>query len=144
MSSTAYSAEITPDPALRSLVLCSGILLCIAGILAILTLPVNPWARLGLAAGWTVVSCVELRRLPRAWRSCRRLRFNASGEIQLLCADGQWRAGSLVSGGILLRKTGWIRLRDHTGSIFGELLAGNPRTSHDWRRLQVIWRHVGA
>ena len=144
MSLTEYSAEITPDPVLRRIVFCSGAILCIAGILAILTLPLNPWGRLGVSIGWTSASIVELRQLRCAWGDCCRLRFNSSGAIQVLGTDGQWRAGSLVSGGVLLRKIGWIRLRDHTGSVFGELLAGDPRTSRDWRRLQVIWRHVGA
>ena len=144
MSSTAYSAEIIPNPVLRRLVVVSGVCLCIAGLLAILTLPLHPWARLGVALGWIVLAVVELRQLRRAWRNCRRFRFHAGGEIQLLGSDGHWRAGCLVSGGVLLGKVGWMRLRDPAGLTFGELIAGDPRSSHDWRRLQVIWRHVGA
>jgi len=90
------------------------------------------------------MSVLELRKLSRAWLACQRLRFHSTGEIQVLDATGRWRAGRRVSGGVMLRKIGWIRLRNHAGLTFGELLTGDPRTSHDWRRLQVIWRHVGA
>jgi hypothetical protein len=129
---------------LRRIVRVSGALLGLAGIPPILTLPVNLWLRLALASGWAAVSFLELRRLSRAWRLYRRLRIDSGGAIALLDVTGRWRSGSLVSGGILLRKIGWIRLRDHTGKTFGELLVGDSRASSDWRRLQVIWRHIGA
>jgi len=144
VSSTAYSAEISPDPVLRRIVLWSGVLLGIAGVLAVLILPVSLWVRLALAAGWAGASFLELRQLLRAWRKCCRVRIDSTGEIQLLDDSGRWRGGGLVSGGVLLRKIGWIRLRNHAGAPFGELLAGDSRMSPDWRRLQVIWRHIGA
>jgi len=144
VSSTAYFAEITPDHILRRVVLWSGALLGIAGVLAILILPISPWLRVALAVGWAGASFLELRQLARIWRGCRRLKIDSNGEIQLLDAAGRWRTGSLVSGGVLLRKMGWIRLRDHSGASFGEPLSGDPRASADWRRLQVIWRHIGA
>jgi len=144
VSSTAYFAEITPEPFLRRIVLWSGVTLALAACLIILGLPVAAWLRLAGCGLWAAMAARELRQLRRAWRACRRLRFLAGGAIELLEADGQWHAASLESGSVLLRKTGWIRLRNRRGGRHGELLRGDARSSPDWRRLQVIWRHVGA
>ena len=144
MSSTEYSAEIKPDPRLRRLVAGSGALLGLVGILVILGLPAEWWIRLALSAAWLAASVREQRVLQRGWAACVALRFSASGEISLLEPDREWHPASLANGGILLRKLGWIRLKDRQGTVFSELLRGDDRASPDWRRLQVIWRHVGA
>ena len=144
MSSTAYFAEFKPDPHLRRLVAASGVLLGIAGVLVILLLPTDLWMRLAACVIWVVTSVREHRQLQRGWADCRALRFTANGELMVLGADQTWRAARQETGSVLLRKLGWIRLRDHRGVVFGELLSGDDRASPDWRRLQVIWRHVGA
>lgn len=144
MSSTAYFAEFKPDPHLRRLVAASGVLLGIAGVLVILLLPTDLWMRLAACVIWVVTSAREHRQLQRGWADCRALRFTANGELTVLGADQTWRAARQETGSVLLRKLGWIRLRDHRGVVFGELLSGDDRASPDWRRLQVIWRHVGA
>ena len=144
MSSTAYFAEFKPDPHLRRLVAASGVLLGIAGVLVILLLPTDLWMRLAACVIWVVTSAREHRQLQRGWADCRALRFTANGELMVLGADQTWRAARQETGSVLLRKLGWIRLRDHRGVVFGELLSGDDRASPDWRRLQVIWRHVGA
>jgi hypothetical protein len=144
VSSTAYFAEFKPDPHLRRLVAASGVLLGIAGVLVILLLPTDLWMRLAACVIWVVTSVREHRQLQRGWADCRALRFTANGELTVLGADQTWRAARRETGSVLLRKLGWIRLRDHRGVVFGELLSGDDRASPDWRRLQVIWRHVGA
>jgi hypothetical protein len=54
----------------------------------------------------------------------------------------------MLSGGVLLSELGWIRLSvvlpDGRKLVLGEFVRGNARESADWRRLQVIWRHIGA
>ena len=144
MSSTAYSAAFKPDPRLRRLVAASGLLLGIAGVLVILLLPTDLWMRLAACIVWVATSAREHRQLQRGWADCRALRFTANGDLTVLGADQTWRTAHRETGSVLLRKFGWIRLRDHRGVVFGELLSGDDRVSPDWRRLQVIWRHVGA
>ena len=144
MSSIAYFAEIIPDPFLRRIVLWSGVLLCIVAILVILNLPMDLWARLALSVGWAALSVRELRQLRAGWAECRRLRISPDREIAVLQASDEWCEAQWVTGGVLLQKIGWIRVRNRHGVVFGELLCGDVRASPDWRRLQVIWRHVGA
>jgi len=144
MSSTAYFAEIHPDSSLRRVVLWSGVLLAAAGILVILNLPAHLWLKLTISVVWAALSVRELRLSCLGWADCLRLRFSSEGDIAVLGADKQWRAAEWVSGGVLLQKAGWVRLRNHRGVVFGELLSGDARANSHWRRLQVIWRHVGA
>ena len=144
MSSTEYSAALQTDPRLRRIVTGSGVLLGLIGILVILQLPVDSWVRVSACALWITSSIREYRQLQRGWAECHALRFSGTGDVAILGGDGVWHPARRESGGVLLRNVGWIRLRDHRGVVFGELLFGNERNSRDWRRLQVIWRHVGA
>jgi len=129
---------------LRRLVAGSGVLLGFTGILVILQLPIDLWVRLIACCLWAATSAYEYHQLRRGWAECCALRFSGEGEITLLGVDGAWHPACRVSGSVLLRRVGWIRLRGHSGVVFGELLSGHDRESPDWRRLQVIWRHVGA
>ena len=144
MSSTANSAELQPDSRLRRLVACSGLLLCLAGAVVILLFPTDLWMRLATCALWVATCAREQWASRRGWAACRKLRFTGDGRIAILGADQVWRPARRESGSVLLGRVGWIRLRDHRGGVFGELLTGDGRASPDWRRLQVIWRHVGA
>ena len=144
MPSNAYYAEFRPDPLLRQLVFWSGIGLGACGLVAIASLPWSPVLLAVLATAWLGRTGWELLHLHRAWQNCRGLRIAADGHALILGADGRWRRSSLLDGGILLRRWGWLRLRTESGAVFSEPLRGRCRKSRDWRRLQVIWRHVGA
>lgn len=144
MPSNAYSAELRPDPCLRRLVLCSGAGLGLLGVVAILTLPWPPAWCAAAAVAWAGVVVWELAGLRSAWAECRALRIRADGSAAALGRDGRWRPVALLADGVLLRHCGWIRLRAGSGRVFAEPVRGACRDSHDWRRLQVIWRHVGA
>ena len=148
MSSNAFLAEISPDPFLRRVVLASGALLALAGVPLIIVLPVYSVLRVAALLLWLALAVQELSRVRSAWFVCHALRFSADGTISVLIPGQIWRPARLLSGGILLRKLGWIRLsvRLPTGQelVLGELLRGDSRKSADWRRLHVIWRHIGA
>ena len=148
MSSNAYLAKISPDPYLRRIVLASGALLALAGVPLIIVLPVDPVLRAAALLLWLALAVQELSRVRAAWYLCHALRFSADGAVAVLMSGQTWQPAHLLSGGILLRKLGWIRLsvRLPTGQklVLGELLRGDSRKSADWRRLHVIWRHVGA
>jgi len=148
VSSNAYYAEISPDPCLRRIVLASGVLLALAGIPLIITLPVALSVRVAAVGVWLALAITETIRGRRAWHTCHALRFFPGGAVAVLLPGPNWQPARLVSGGILLRKMGWIRLEvalpNGRKQVLGELLRGNCRKSDDWRRLQVIWRHIGA
>jgi hypothetical protein len=142
--STAYFAEFRPDPPLRRLVFRSGAGLGACGLVAIASLPWSPLVLTALAAVWLGWSGWELLRLHRAWADCQGFRISADGEASVLGADGRWCPATVLDGSVLLRRCGWVRLQTGSGPAFAEPLRGSCRESRDWRRLQVIWRHVGA
>ncbi len=144
MSSNAYYAELQPDPVLRRLVWWSGACLGGAGVFACAYLPLPAAARVAAALAWGAGSLRELTHLRRAWAGCLALRVRADGAAAVRGIDGAWQPAALLDGGILLRRAGWLRLRAGPGRVWAEPVRGACRNSHDWRRLQVIWRHVGA
>jgi len=144
MSSNTFSAELKPDPCLRRIVMLSGGLLGASGVLLILALPLRPVALVAASCGWLALSLRELVGLHRGFVQCCAIRVNTDGELLCLDPAGDWHVGRLLGGSILLRRFGWMRLENGQGRESVEPIRGACRESHDWRRLQVIWRHIGA
>jgi len=142
--SNAYSASLTPDPWLRIVVLTSGRLLIAAGLTLILILAIDVLLRALGCLFWVAIGWYELRQLQLGFDSCNGIRIDSTGEIAILNNDQEWVPGALQTGSVLLRRLGWLRLQSTSGQIFLELIRGDARQSQDWRRLQVIWRHIGA
>ena len=144
MSSNAYSTCLYADRVLRRWVLASGILLSVIGALLIVTLPVATAIRLLLLITWLAWHGRETRMLLLAYGCYRGIELNEHGELALLDRHGQRHAGRLLPGSLVLRRIAWIRVRDARGRVFAEPLRGRCGETRAWRRLQVIWRHVGA
>jgi hypothetical protein len=144
VSSNTYSATLNPDPWLRIVVLTSGRLLIAAGLVIILTLELAPLLRAIGSLVWVGNGCLELRQLQQGFDACRGIRIDSNGEIAILNIDQEWQPATLQTGSLLLRKLGWLRLRSASGQNILELVRGDARQSQNWRRLQVIWRHIGA
>ena len=75
MPSTAYSAELRPDPVLRRFVLGTGAVLGLLGCIAVLTLPWPPLWRAIAAVTWAGSVSWEAARLRLAWRDCMAFRL---------------------------------------------------------------------
>ncbi len=144
MSSNTYSADLRPDPWLRIIVLTSGRLLIAAGLVVILVLELEVAARAAACLLWIGVGRFELWRVQRGFDYCVALRVFPSGEIALLNSDQEWVSGTLQTGSLVLRNFAWLRMQMDSGQIIVELLRGDARERADWRRLQVIRRHIGA
>jgi hypothetical protein len=144
VSSDAYLTEIYPDARLRRVVLATGTLLAVAGVVLIAYLPFPLLVKMVGVLTWSVCVTWELTRLANAYAACRALRFSSEGDIAVQAHDLEWHTAAIASGGLLLRRVGWIRVTTGSGDTFGELVCGNCRLDRNWRRLHVIWRHVGA
>ena len=144
MSSSKYSAELCPDVLLRRVVLVSGMGFTVLGVALILTLPLHLAALIAGSVGWLLFCARELVIAGRGFSYCRRLRIAEGGDILLLDPDGVWKAARLLSGSAVLRRVGWILFETSEGRRYAELVRGRCRESDDWRRLQVIWRHIGG
>lgn len=144
MSSNSYSTCLTPDPWLRILVLTSGRLLIAVGFVLILTLDLAAGIRAAICLVWGVAGRHELVRIERGFELLTAVRLSSGGEIVVLNSDQEWQPVTLQTGSVVLRNFAWLRLQAASGDRFVELLRGSARQSHEWRRLQVIWRHIGA
>lgn len=116
----------------------------IAGIAVGSSLPLNAGLRWAAAAGWLAYSLLELWRLARAYRIVASLAVAADRSVELVLRDGERIAARLEPGSLILPQLAWLRLKTDCGLRYGELLRGNSRKNKDWRRLQVIRRHVGV
>lgn len=144
MSSNTYSTCLTPDPWLRIFVLTTGRVLGAAGLVILLTLDLEVAVRALGCLAWFALGQSELARVERGFASCSAIRLSSEGEIAVLNDDQEWRSGILETGSLVLRNFAWLRLRTADGDLIVELLRGDIRQSQEWRRLQVIWRHIGA
>ncbi len=144
MSSNSYSTCLVPDPWLRIAVLTSGRLLLAAGLILILTLELGVALRAAACLAWYLAGSRELARIERGFESCLAIRLSSEGEIAVLNSDLEWLPATLQDGSMVLRNIAWLRLKTAAGENIVELLRGQTRQSQNWRRLQVIWRHIGA
>jgi hypothetical protein len=129
---------------LRIIVLTSGRLLIAAGIVLILTLNLDTAIRTASCFVWFIAGRYELIRIEHGFDSCNAIRLSSDGEIAVLNNDQEWLQVTLQTGSIVLKNYAWLRFRATNGDNFVELMRGNARQSEEWRRLQVIWRHIGA
>ena len=144
MSSTTYWAEIRPDPSVRRLVLLSGALLAAAGLMLLTVAGGTLALKCLLAFAWLLLTGFELARNGIAYSRKGLLRVEAGGQVRIQGPDGAWTAAHLTAGSIVLPRYAWLRVSAVDGSRYGELVRGDARESEDWRRFQVIWRHIGA
>jgi hypothetical protein len=110
----------------------------------ILLLNVSVAVRGAGCLAWLGLGYFELRRIAHGFDCCVALRIRPGGEIEVQNRDGEWVSGDLQSGSIVLRHFAWLRVRTHGGLQCAEFLRGDARSCPNWRRLQVIWRHIGA
>jgi hypothetical protein len=118
--------------------------LAAAGIPLLIMLPLARAETLLGCLAWCAWSASELVALRRSQRSYQAIRIATDGTVSVQGPDGQWAGGRLLPGSILLRHIGWLRIGPGGGPVSGELVRGDCREGQDWRRLQVIWQHIGA
>lgn len=146
MSSSTFSAAVRLHKRLRRIVLISGCMLALTGLGLILLLP---FAGLSLplkavvAAAWTIWSGRELLTHWRVYGRWSVLTLYANGATELL-GKQESCAARVLPGSIVLPDIAWLRIRAENGDIWGELVAADSRESEEWRRFQVIFRHLNT
>jgi hypothetical protein len=122
----------------------TGIAAVVAGIFAVFSLPFAVgWRTLG-AGLWVVASVVELSVVARGHYCCQSLRIEQDGNILVTMTDGCCMPATLSAGSVVLGSFAWLRFKAENGRHHVELLCRESPGNKDWRRLQVIWRHLGA
>lgn len=120
----------------------SGTLLLALCGWAVMSLPLPVGLRLLAAAAGILALVWRYSRLFRQQRQIRRIRLYADGSLQLLGPNGNCSAATVGNDSVVLAGLAWLRLDLDGGRWHAELLRGNCRQSEDWRRFQVIWKHL--
>ena len=144
MSSTAYSTCLDADPGLRRLTLVLALAFAGVGLLLIAMMPAGAFVRGAAAAAWLLVCVRDITGFRRGYGRYRRLSIDQDRQLRLLDVGGNWRPARVLPGSIVLRRYAWLRICDDEGLVFAEPVRGRCRANPEWRRLQVLWRHVGA
>ena len=143
-SSDRYSSEILPEPGLRHVVLGSGLAFALLGAGVLATLPVPMAVRALAAVLWLCGSLANVWRILSTYRGIAGFRLYSDGSAELIRPDGRRVVGQLAPGTFVLRRLAWFRVSVPGRGTVAELVAGDPRSSQQWRRFQVICRHVAA
>lgn len=122
----------------------SALAFALLGLVIILTMPLPAWSRSVAVFIWLGYSTLGGLTLSRHYQRIVGYRLYADGSIDLTHRDGSHSTGRLAAGTVLLPRLGWLRVRGSGRSAWGELVVGDCRTSEQWRRFQVICRHVVA
>ncbi|MCH8059175.1 MAG: hypothetical protein IIA11_01820 [Proteobacteria bacterium] len=116
----------------------------ILGLVTILTMPAGVMMQLPGCVLWLLISGRELVAIASGYQRIRRIRLYSNGEVELGNYNGDWQSARLANGSVVLDGFAWLRIEASDGRKFVELLRGTSRKNEEWRRLQVIWRHLGA
>lgn len=144
MSSTTYSTDLRPDARSRDIVLGTGAAACIGGLAALVPLPVDSASKLVAMAAWLAVGSRDLWLIAAGHKLCRRIELHHDGGVRITTPDGRCIVATLGSGSVVTRGFAWLRIGVPGGRQCRVLLRRKATNFKDWRRLQVIWRHLGA
>jgi hypothetical protein len=116
----------------------------LGGIGAIAGLPIEAYGRIFAIVLWTAVSVRDLWVVASGFRRCSRIRIEHTGKLYVDSADNCCSAATLSAGSIVLWQFAWLRFCAEDGRRHVELIRRKTAQRKEWRRLQVIWRHIGA
>ncbi len=129
---------------MRRRVLLAGAVLSLAGLGLVPLLPVSALQKAVLASAWLFFSGREWQAFWRGYAGGGALHIAADGQVRRKCRDGHWQRARLCPGSVVLPRLAWLRLDPPGMRPYAELVSAAGQESEDWRRLQVIWRHIGA
>ena len=118
--------------------------MCPAGLVLVILLAVAIPVKGLLAITWIGLCGYEWLALWRGYATGGKLRIAAGGRVERQRGDGTWEPASLCAGSVVLPRIAWLRVVPQRGRPYAELVCSGNHGSEDWRRLQVIWRHIGA
>lgn len=112
--------------------------------MAFVMLPIDGVFKLLGAAAWLAVGGRDLWLIAKGYKQCEHIRVHHDGSVQVRAADGRCVTATLSAGSIVTAGLAWLRIELPGGRQYRLLLRGKAMENKDWRRLQVIWRHLGA
>ena len=143
-SSTSYSATLSPAARPRRFVLAAGFAFACTGTLILATLPLPGGLAWPAGLAWNGWVGAELLLARRAYRGCAAYTLAAGGKLAVTGQGGSRLAGTLAPGSVVLANYAWLRVAVPGRRPWGELLRRQDQDREQWRRFQVICRHLPA
>ncbi len=140
MSLPVFEVKLQADPGLRRVVLISGVLAMIAGLVLLMDLDIAFGWRAAFCAVWIADCLRELKNLANGSRRVAAIGFDAGGAMKLVNQDGRTEPVRLLSGSLILPKIAWLRMRLPDGSRHAELLIAGRCETDAWHGFQLIWQ----
>jgi hypothetical protein len=125
-------------------VLLTGGLSFLGGIAFLPLLAVSGPLKALLAVGWAALCGSEWLALRKGYAGSGMLRIAAGGHVERQSPDGSWQPARLCSGSVVLARIAWLRIAAPGQRPYAELVVAHSHPGEDWRRLRVIWRHIGG
>ena len=133
---------------MRRVLAASALLAYLLGIVTICSLPIDGRLEALGAAVWSLQAGIQWHLISSAHKRFQRVRIHCDGAAELLDKSGVWHAAIICNECIVLPTFAWLKLKPAQGGTYCELLRGSARgislQNQQWRRLQVIWRHLGT
>ena len=149
MLSSTYSTTIIPDARARCFLYFVSAACALAGVVAITLWPWSPGVRAAGSLLWLAYWSTSFTYHLRAVAGIRTYVVSEDGAVRVISAGGRskmayLRAGTTVGGG-----SAWLRFecpghRPWSELVIGPAGADKQLKNKDWRRLQVICRHLPA
>ena len=122
----------------------SALLAQLLGIVTIVSVPIDILLRALAASVWLLWGGVQWLLITSAHKRYRRVRIHSDGTAALLDSSGKWHAAGICKDCIVLANYAWLKLKPAPGGTYCELMRAESPGDKQWRRLQVIWRHLGT
>ena len=119
-------------------------LFCAAGIWTVSNLAISAELRWLGGAGWVFAVLARSGIVLASQLRYPTVKIHADGSALLKDAHGDWYPATMSSNCLVLANFAWLDLEMADKTRYSGLVRGKSRESQQWRRLQVIWRHIGA
>ena len=122
----------------------SALLAQLLGMVTIFNLPIDVRLRAFATLVWGLWVGTQWFLITSAHKRYRRVRIHSDGTAALLDRSGDWHPAVVSDDCIVLASYAWLKLKPASGGSYCELMRAASSENKQWRRLQVIWRHLGT
>jgi hypothetical protein len=129
---------------LRRVVIVVGIGAAAGGAVTIACLPLDGAWRAVLLLVWALMCSRDLWVVATGHRHCTGIRIEHTGNMLVYKHGNGCCTAAISAGSVVLQQIAWLRFQAEDGRRHVELIRRKTAQNKDWRRFQVIWRHLGA
>lgn len=140
MPSPSFVVKLYPDVLLHRIMMGSGVILSLAGILLLINMAGPMSWRVVATVVWSLDCALTLRRLAAGQARVKLITLDSEGGVRTKSSMGVTTLAALQSGSFILARVAWLRIKDGRGGIYAGLFIQSRMNAADWHRIQLLWR----